>query len=71
MYCIPCGNGDSKYIGETGRPFGVCLEEHHKEADKTSARNYTKSARRTSEQEQHKFAITDHVMRKNCIMNWE
>ena len=71
VYCIPCGNCDSKYIGETGRPLGVRIEEHRKEADKISARNYTRSARRTSEQEQHKSAITDHVVSKNHVMNWE
>ncbi len=43
------GNCDSKCIQETGRPLGVRIEEHCKEADKTSAGNYTRSARRTSE----------------------
>ncbi len=69
VYSIPCNNCDAKYVGETGRTFGVRLEEHRKEADKTSTRNYTRSARRTSEQEQYKSAITDHVVQKNHVMN--
>ncbi len=60
-----------KNIDETGWPFGVRLHEHRKEAEKSSARSFTKSARRTSEQEQHKSAITDHVVSRNHVMNWE
>ena len=44
--------------------------EHRKEAEKISARNFTRSTRRASTNEHHKSAITDHVRQNNHIMNW-
>ncbi len=71
VYSIPCSTCDTKYIGETGCSFGVQLEEHKKDSKKTSTRSFTRSARCTSEQEQHKSAIRDHVVQKNHVMNWD
>ena len=38
VYRIPCHNCDQVYIGETGRPLKVRMEEHHKEAEAQSVK---------------------------------
>ena len=34
VYSIPCKNCDKQYIGETGRKFGLRVDEHKSEAEK-------------------------------------
>jgi len=36
IYCVPCKNCSSSYVGETGRKFGLRLKEHKKEVDSFS-----------------------------------
>ena len=59
------------YIGETGRQFGISLAESRKEAGNTSNRNFTRSTSRSSANEYHKSAITEHVCQNNHAMDWE
>ena len=33
IYCVPCKNCSSSYIGETGRKFGLRIKKHKKEVD--------------------------------------
>jgi len=33
IYCVPCKNSSSSYVGETGRKFGLRIKEHKKEVD--------------------------------------
>ena len=58
-------------IGETGRIFKTRLSEHQKEAEKQSAKSFTRSQRKTSSSETFKSAITEHVVTKNHIINWD
>ena len=30
IYCVPCKNCSSSYVGETGRKFGLRIKEHKK-----------------------------------------
>ena len=53
------------------RQFGVRLAEHRKEAEKTGNRNFTRSTSRSSANEYHKSAITDHVCQNNHAIDWE
>ncbi|XP_072039396.1 uncharacterized protein [Amphiura filiformis] len=39
VYEIGCKGCDKSYIGETGRPFGVRLKEHQKDAEKSQTEN--------------------------------
>jgi len=62
VYKIPCNNCDKTYIGETGRTFGVKLQEHQQEvAQRDDARSTSKSAAT----EQNKSAVTDHAITLN------
>ena len=71
VYRIPCESCDCVYVGETARNFKYRLKEHKKDVDTASAnRVFTRAAKKTSEAEFHKSAITDHVMRKNHVINW-
>ena len=49
------------YIGETGRTFGIILEEHKKEVETVASRRFTREARKCSTNVEHKSAITDHA----------
>ena len=71
MYEIPCKSCSKTYIGETGRIFKTRLSEHQKEAEKQSAKNFTRSQRKTSSSETFKSAITEHVAANNHIINWD
>ena len=65
VYKIPCNQCEKAVKqGDSWEP------EHRKEAEKISARNFTRSTRRASTNEHHKSAITDHVRQNNHIMNW-
>ena len=70
VYEIPCKSCSKTYIGETGRIFKTRLSEHQKEAEKQSAKNFTRSQRKTSS-ETFKSAITEHVATNNHIINWD
>ena len=39
IYRIPCTSCDKVYVGETGRNFGVRMNEHRKEADQNEERD--------------------------------
>ena len=70
VYEIPCNSCSKTYIGETGRLFKTRLSEHKKEAEKISAKNFTRSQRKTSSSQTYKSAITEHVATSNRIINW-
>ncbi|XP_035672164.1 uncharacterized protein LOC118413102 [Branchiostoma floridae] len=71
VYRIPCQSCDQVYIGETGRTFGTRLEEHKKEANNIDATRYTRSQKRLALKEEKKSAVTDHIARNNCVIDWE
>ncbi|XP_035665539.1 uncharacterized protein LOC118408783 [Branchiostoma floridae] len=71
VYRIPCKSCDEVYIGETGRTFGTRLEEHKKEANNLNTTKYTRFKKRQAQKEDKKSAVTDHVARKNCVIDWE
>ena len=43
VYKVPCANCDKTYIGETGRKFGVRLQEHRTEVESKTGRTFTSS----------------------------
>ena len=63
VFKIPCNQCEKACIGEKGRQLGTRITEHKTEAVKIFDRNFTRSKRRDSTNEQHKSAITDHVFR--------
>ena len=72
VYEFPCRNCDKTYIGETSRLFGIRLKEHKSEAEKASAKAFTRSQRKASiTGEPNKSAITDHVVNTNHVIGWE
>ena len=71
VYEIPCADCPKSYIGETGRSFGVRLQEHQKEVQKFELKQYTRATRKSSTTEQHKSAITDHVVGTNHNIEWD
>ena len=40
VYKVPCANCDKTYIGETGRKFGVRLQEHRNEVESKTGHTY-------------------------------
>ena len=42
---VPCANCDKTYIGETGRKFGVRLQEHMTEVESKIGCTFTRSLR--------------------------
>ena len=71
IYEIPCADCPKSYIGETGRSFGTRLQEHQKEVVKFELKPYKRSSRKSSVAEQHKSAITDHVVLTNHNIKWD
>ena len=71
IYEIHSADCPKSYIGETGRSFGTPLQEHQKEVEKFELKPYTRSSRKSSVAEQHKSAITDHVVQTNHNIKWE
>ncbi|XP_035659380.1 E3 ubiquitin-protein ligase TRIM71-like [Branchiostoma floridae] len=71
VYKIPCKSCDKVYIGETGRTFNTRLEEHKKEAKNSKGSAYTRSQKKAAEQTENKSAVTDHIHRNNCVIDWE
>ena len=46
IYCVPCKNCSSSYIGETGRKFGLTLRiKEHKKVDSFTAGTQTRASR--------------------------
>ena len=70
IYEISCNSCSKTYIGETGHLFKKD-SELKKEAEKVSARNFTRSQRNISSSETYKSAITEHVATSNHIINWD
>ena len=60
-------------LGETGRRFGTCLSEHQKETKRveSSKQNYTRASRKQSQSELSKFAIADHAVQYNHVIDWD
>ena len=56
VYKVPCANCDKTYmyIGETGRKFGVRLQEHRTEVESKTRRTFTRSHRASSLTEHNK-----------------
>ena len=71
VYQIPCTNCEKTYIGETGRDLKTRMSEHMKDVNQHEKRQYTRAARRESETEINKSAITDHVNKYNHTINWQ
>jgi len=64
---VPC---DKTYVGETGRKFGVRLQEHRTEVEAKTTRTFTRSQRVSSLSEHNKSALTDHGAQENHMINW-
>ena len=71
VYCIPCKGCEKVYVGETGRNFGVRMNEHRKEVERNEETRYTRSQKQTAEITTCKSAITDHARRENHVIDWE
>ena len=72
VYTIDCGNCEKKYIGETKRKLCVRVKEHREDVEKIdTGRSFTRDARKQSETERHKSAITDHVCTSNHVIKWD
>jgi len=71
VYKIPCKNCDKTCIGETGRAFGVRLQEHRQEVAQRDVRAYTRSTSKSAATEQNKSAVTDHAISLNHVTNWD
>jgi len=71
VYKIPCKNCNKTYIGETGRTFGVRLQEHRQEVSQREVRAYTRSTSRSLAGEQNKSAVTDHAISLNHVIDWD
>ena len=55
------------------RTLGVRLEEHKKEADNFESVKYTRAQKRQAQKEENlnKSAVTVHIARNNCVIDWE
>ena len=71
IYKIPCQTCEKVYIGETGRALEERLKEHKTDVAKNSRQQFTRTARKQSEGEFNKSAITDHCNKENHVINWE
>ena len=69
VYKIPSRNCNKTYIGETGRAFGVQLQEHRQEVSQRDVRAYTRSTSRSLTGEQNKSAVTDHAISLNHVID--
>jgi len=70
VHKVPCANCDKTYIGETGRKFGVRLQEHRTEVESKTGRTFTRSLRASSLTEHNKSALTDNATQENHVINW-
>ena len=65
VYKIPCKNCECVYIGETGRPLGARVKEHHKEVDSITG-VFIRAEKTRAASICNKSAITDHVCNESC-----
>ena len=70
VYKVPCANCDKTYISETGRKFGVRLQEHRTEVESKTGHTFIRSLRASSLTEHNKSALTDHATQENHVINW-
>jgi len=70
VYKVPCASCDKTYIGETGRKFGVRLQEHRTEVESKTGRTFTRSLHASSLTEHNKSTLTDHATQDNHVINW-
>ena len=59
VYKVPCKNCGKIYIKETGKAFGVRLQEHRQEVTQRDVRAYTRSTGKSAAAKQNKSAVTD------------
>jgi len=70
VYKVPLANCEKTYISETGRKFGVRLQEQRTEVESKTRRTFTRSHRASSLTEHNKSALTDHATEENHVINW-
>jgi len=70
VYKVPCANCDKTTIGETGRKFGVRLQEHRTEVKSKTGRTFTRSLRASNLTKHNKSALNDHATQENHVINW-
>jgi len=70
VYKVTCANCDKTYIGETGRKFGVRLQEHRTEVKSKAGRTFTRSLRASSLTQHNRSALPDHATQENHVINW-
>ena len=71
IYCVPCNDCSSSYVGETGRKIGLRIKEHKKEVDSFTAGTQTRASRARESSVTHKSAITDHAVEENHVIDWD
>ena len=71
VYKMPCKSCNKTYIGETGRAFGVRLQEHRQEVSQREVRAYTRSTSISLAGEQNKSAVKEHAISLNHVIDWD
>ena len=71
IYRVPCKNCSSSYVGETGRKFGLRIKEHKKKVDSFTTGTQTRASMARESSVTHKWAITDHAVEKNHVIDWD
>ena len=56
---------------ETGRKFGLRINEHKKEVDSFTAGTQIRASRARESSVTHKSAITDHAVEENHVIDWD
>ena len=59
------------YIGETGRRYRIRQKEHKKDMEQLEGVKYTRARWKESLMESHQLALTDHVVSKNHMIDWD
>ena len=60
--------GTATYIGETGKSFGVKLQEQRQEVSQRDVWTYTRSISKSVATEQNKLAVTDHAITPGAVL---